>query len=292
MFQRPVTELMRTRRSCRSFARRGIEHQTRAALARYLEELLPGPFGSSVRLGLLELEEGQRIGARLGTYGVIRGARSFLAGAVRRSAMDLEDFGFVFEEAVLKATELGLGTCWLGGTFKRSSFAAALRLAEDELLPAVSPVGYPDGRRTMIDAAFRAVAKSATRKPWHELFFLGTLAQPLSPEKVGPYATPLEMVRLAPSASNRQPWRVVWDGEQSAFHFFLQRSRGYRVPGAVDLQRVDMGIAICHFTLAAQEMGLHGRWQRLPAAPLQETLHYIASWCPADAVLCASGVTR
>ncbi|MBC7187049.1 MAG: nitroreductase family protein [Calditrichaeota bacterium] len=292
MFQRPVTELIRTRRSCRTFARRGIEHETREALLRYLEQPIPGPFGSSVRLGLLELGEGQRIGARLGTYGVIRGARGFLLGAVRRSAMDLEDFGFVFEAAVLKATELGLGTCWLGGTFKRSSFAAALRLAEDELLPAVSPVGHPDERRSMLDVAFRAVAKSATRKPWQELFFAGTLAQPLTPEEAGPFATPLEMVRLAPWASNRQPWRVVWDGEQGAFHFFLQRTRGYRVPGAVDLQRVDMGIALCHFALAAQEMGLRGRWQRLSTAPLPGTLHYIASWCPADAIPCASGVTR
>jgi hypothetical protein len=246
-----------------------------------------------VRLGLLELGEAQGLGARLGTYGVIRGARSFLAGAVRRSVMDLEDFGFVFEAAVLQATELGLGTCWLGGTFRRSSFATALRLAEDELLPALSPVGYPAGRRNVLDVTFRAVARSATRKAWHELFFAGSFAQPLTPEEAGPYATPLEMVRLAPSASNRQPWRVVWDQEQGAFHFFLQRSRGYRVPGAVDLQRVDMGIAICHFTLAAQEMGLRGRWQQLSAAPLvHEALRYVASWCVADAVPCSSEIVR
>jgi len=204
--------------------------------------------------------------------------------------MDLEDFAFLFEGAVLKATDLGLGTCWLGGTFVRSFFATALKLTEEELLPAVSPVGYAENRSTLIDAAFRAVARSATRKPWHELFFAGSCFRPLRPEEAGAYATPLEMVRLAPSASNRQPWRVLWDQGQRTFHFFLVRTPGYRMPGAVDLQRVDMGIAMCHFSLAAQEVGMSGAWRRLaspPAGPAAAL--YIASWIEGEGTLSGEG---
>lgn len=180
---------------------------------------------------------------------------------------------------MLKAIDLGLGTCWLGGTFARSSFATALRLDENEMLPAVSPVGYPRARSTLIDATFRAVARSDTRKPWQELFFAASFSRPLSRDQAGAYALPLEMLRLAPSASNRQPWRILRDEEQRAFHFFLVRTRGYRVPGRVDLQRVDMGIAMCHFTLTAEEVGLHGAWCRL-ASPRRAPRdgHYIASW--------------
>ena len=29
----------------------------------------------------------------------------------------------------------------------------------------------------------------------------------------------------------------------------------------VDLQRIDMGIAMCHFELTAHELGLKGKWQ-------------------------------
>ena len=71
-----------------------------------------------------------------------------------------------------------------------------------------------------------------------------------------------EMVRLAPSASNRQPWRIIRHGV--SWHFYVQRSSGYRrtarLGGVPDLQRVDMGIAMCHWELTAREAGLHGHW--------------------------------
>ena len=72
------------------------------------------------------------------------------------------------------------------------------------------------------------------------------------------------MVRLGPSASNKQPWRVIQ--EDHAFHFYVQRTPGYRdsllqrMLRVEDLQRVDLGIAMCHFELTARELGLRGRW--------------------------------
>ena len=70
---------------------------------------------------------------------------------------------------------------------------------------------------------------------------------------------------MAPSASNKQPWRVVRRGDD--WHFYLQRTKGYGKGSALfavlrlaDLQRVDLGIALCHFELAARELGLAGEW--------------------------------
>jgi len=37
-----------------------------------------------------------------------------------RGDKNLEDFGYLMEEAILFATGLGLGTCWLGGSFTKS----------------------------------------------------------------------------------------------------------------------------------------------------------------------------
>jgi len=55
----------------------------------------------------------------------------------------LIDLGFCMESIILKATKLGLETCWLGGTFKRAAFASKMDLAdEEEILPAITPVGY------------------------------------------------------------------------------------------------------------------------------------------------------
>jgi hypothetical protein len=47
-----------------------------------------------------------------------------------------------------------------------------------------------------------------------------------------------------------------------------------------DLQRVDIGIAMCHFELAADEEGLRGKWNvknpRLKG--MAEKLEYITTW--------------
>jgi hypothetical protein len=39
-----------------------------------------------------------------------------------------------------------------------------------------------------------------------------------------------------------------------------------------------MGIAICHFELTAQAIGLKGRWQVEAAAPTGKLLDYIVTW--------------
>ena len=76
------------------------------------------------------------------------------------------------------------------------------------------------------------------------------------------------MVRLAPSASNRQPWRIIAGRSRKDFHFFLERTPGYNNNRFVksDLQRVDMGIAMCHFELAMKESGFNGYMDNHEAA--------------------------
>ncbi len=101
-----------------------------------------------------------------------------------------------------------------------------------------------------------------------------------------PYAAPLEAVRLAPSASNNQPWRLVLEGGPPVrVHFFLERTPGYRRLTEVDLQRIDLGIALAHFELVARELGLAGGWQPLPEAravhPTADPTDYLLSWCEA-----------
>jgi nitroreductase len=280
-----LTEVIRARSSSRSFDGRPLAPDDRGRLEAFLATLGPGPFGGRARLALVETSAQDRAELRkLGTYGAIKGSRTFLAGAVRRGPMDMEDYGYVFERAVLFATELGLGTCWLGASFRRSGFARAINLAEDEILPAVSPLGYAASRRTAVDAATRFFARSKKRKPWEELFFDGDFATTLSAEAAGPYAEPLEMVRLGPSASNRQPWRLVREGA-AIFHLFISRSAVYsnivvKSPGG-DLQRLDMGIACCHFELTARELGPAGRWEVLEPPPrlaLPARTTYVATW--------------
>lgn len=69
------------------------------------------------------------------------------------------------------------------------------------------------------------------------------------------FELPLEMVRLGPSASNKQPLRIIKD--ENTFHFFVCRNKGYGIAG-YDLQKNDIGIAKCHFDLTIKELEIKG----------------------------------
>jgi hypothetical protein len=284
-FSTPVTEIIQARYSCRTYEDRPIAADTRQRLSAMASSLPPGPFGTSPRFQLVAATAQDRDDLKgLGTYGFIKGATGFLVGASTDAEKSAEDYGYLMELLVLHATDLGLGTCWLGGSFTKSSFAAKIGARAGEKVPAVTAVGYIAGRPRMLDPMMRRFARSDKRLPWHRLFFEHSFGSPLSKEQAGAYATPLEMVRLGPSASNKQPWRVVKQGE--SLHFFLARTGGYgqgrftRARAAADMQRLDMGIAMCHFELATRELGLNGRWVlKEPAINgLDDLTGYTASW--------------
>lgn len=290
-YDHPITELIQTRFSCRTYIERPIEDQVRQRLADFAASTTVGPLGTHSRFELAAATAQDRQALKgLGTYGFIRGATGFIIGATRDAEKGLEDFGYLMERIVLFATDLDLGTCWLGGSFTKSSFAAKIQAQDGELVPAVVSVGYVADNRSAVDRIARFVVSSHGRLPWEQLFFDGDFDVPLLRGTAGDYAVPLEMVRLGPSASNRQPWRIV--KRANAWHFYLQRPQGYRERrvsrmswSVADMQRLDMGIAMCHFDLAARELGLEGRWVvadpgiRTPG----ELTIYTASWMSGQA---------
>jgi nitroreductase len=273
-----VVDLIKLRRSRRNFTDAPIEEKKQDRLAGFMAELKSCPFGSKTRFQLVELKfEGK--GRVPGTYGVIKGAKTFITGVVEENPHGFIDYGYQMEQIILLATGLGLATCWMGGTFKRSVFADKMKLNPGEMPPAVSPVGHASGESSVIDSVFRFGAKSSTRKPWTEMFYQDDFETPLDEKTAGGYAVPLEMVRLAPSASNRQPWRIVKN--RGGFHLFLQRTKSYdKLTKDVDLQQLDMGIAMCHFELAALELGIAGKWESMDAGVIitPERTEYVVSW--------------
>ncbi len=123
--------------------------------------------------------------------------------------------------------------------------------------------------------------KSARRKPWKELFFRADFKTPLTEADAGAYAEPLELLRLAPSATNAQPWRVVMDGQ--FFHFYAVVGKEALAANPPAIQRVDGGIGACHFHLSAQDKGLRGAFERLEgrSADAPEGWRYLFSWVKA-----------
>jgi len=284
-FSKPISELIKERYSCRTYSGESLTIEIQEQLANFINILTKGPFGSRPRFDLVASKKGDPDKlSDLGTYGFIKDAPGYIIGLTEPGGMNLEDFGFLMEAIILFATDLGLGTCWLGGTFTRSTFTDRVNATKTDLIPAVTAVGYPAKKPRKLDGQIRQTAGSDHRLPWEELFFNKTKSIPLTPNQANEYAEPLEMVRQGPSASNKQPWRII-KGDH-CWHFYLCRTPGYRdriyskIIKIEDLQRVDMGIAMCHFELTAKASGLSGSWQSQGASPfdLDSDLEYLTTW--------------
>ncbi len=269
-----INKVAKKRKSIRTYIEKPLEESDRQKINDYINKLAEEehPFTAKLRIKLFDVDK--EINAKdLGTYGVIKGARTYLGVAVNETENAMETVGYVFEKLVLYAASIGLGTCWLGGTFNRGEFAKAMKLEENEFFPIASPIGYPAPKNHTVDKIMRKAIKADHRKPFESMFFEKDFSSPLSNESAGEFADILEAVRLAPSAKNDQPWRILKDG--NIFHFFEKKT----IPSSShDIQRLDVGIAGCHFDLAAKEKGIKGTLTALDTPPEENGLIYVFSW--------------
>lgn len=234
------------------------------------------PFKSAHRFEFVSTQLGKE-GEKLGTYGIIRGASDYLVSAMTLGPEHLEALGFDIEYAVLEAEALGLGSCWLGGTFNKGQFAKAMALKENEILPIVLPVGKPANKDGFMGRLIRSVAGSNDRKPFEQLFFDGDFTKGLTELEAGQALEALEAVRRAPSASNKQPWRII--KQDGRFDFYLEPTKGYSDRLGYDIQRVDLGIAVCHFDVVMMSKGVNGSWQKKDdLSPKNGEAIYVISW--------------
>jgi len=276
-FPAPITDIIKKRRSWRTYSSKPVENEKREQLLQFIAKLDKPPFGSGARFQLIDPDL-KFTGKVSGTYGVIKGAKTFIAGIVANSPKDMEDVGYLFEKIILFCTGIGLDTCWMGASFNRSLFAEKIKLDHEEKIPVVSPIGYRANRRSLTDTVFHMSAGSKNRRPWSDLFFNHSFNSNLNPKDAGSLEIPFEMVRLAPSAVNKQPWRLIMD--EGAVHFFLKRTKGFESMFKMDLQRIDMGIAMCHFELAINETDTEGGWmvEKSGMSSIPNDMEYIVSW--------------
>ena len=273
-----VNETVKQRYSVRTYDPQPVSNDIRENILSYAATI-HNPLGPRPRYQFIETSASAN-GEKLGTYGIIKGASLYLAVTTRPEDGAMEGLGYDLEQLILYMTSQGLGTCWLGGTFNRSAFANAMEIQDGEIFSILSPVGYPATKKRIGESLFRRTLKADQRMPWEKLFFAQDFSSPLTKEAAADYQIPLEMLRLAPSAVNKQPWRVLM--KNGAFHFFKQGTMGGE-SGALDMQQIDVGIGICHFHLAALEQGLSGHFERIEPANLAELaipadVHYVTSW--------------
>ena len=265
-----ITDHIMKRRSVRTFDGRKLAEEDLEKIRSFMGTI-ENPFSIPVEFKFLHAKEHGLI------CPVVTGTELYVGGKIKNVTNANVAFGYSFEMLVLYAQSLGIGTVWLGGTMNRAAYEQAMKLDADEIMPCASPLGYPAKKISLREGTMRKAIKADERLPFEELFFEGNFAAPLTKEKAGIFLQPLEMVRLAPSAVNKQPWRVVI--ADNAAHFYLKRSKGFGHEADLDMQKIDLGIALCHFALTAKEKGLDVRFTQRDSIPVSESdMEYIASY--------------
>ena len=170
----------------------------------------------------------------------------FVAVSTLDTPEALINAGFLFQQLDLYLQSRGLGCCWVG--LGRSRKPAPERLTHTILMPfgiAAEPVWREDvsqfKRKTLAEIADQADPR-------------------------------LECVRIAPSATNSQPWYIL-HGE-GVLHVYQVIQPALKRMTLGRMNCIDMGIALCHLALTCQgDFTL----QQLENAPRPEGCTYIGT---------------
>lgn len=266
--QPSIKDIIRSRRSVRTFDGSALRAEDSAALEAYIAQLR-NPFGVPVTFRLMDAKTHNL------SSPVIIGEQAYLAAKVARVAHYEIAFGYSFEKACIYAWSRGVGTVMLAASLSRSTFEQAMAVQSDEVLPVASPVGYPAEKKSVRERLMRKGLKADDRKAFDALFFCRSFDTPLQQADAGQWLDALEAVRWAPSATNGQPWRAVVDGD--SVHFYEAKSMRDNAMG--DIQKVDIGIALAHFDLVCEEDGIKGSFCfDDPGFAAPENTQYIVSF--------------
>lgn len=243
-------ENIQGRRSIRTFLKQPLREENHAYLSTVLSDIQTelGPFGNRIQLWESHLKDEKKIG----TYGMIKHPAGYVVGSVDHSDEGLIDYGYLFEKMILALNEKKIGTCWMAGTFKRKGMIAT----NNQLIPAVSPIGHYDQSR-FFEKMMRHMVKADLRKPFESLFYKNDF-DTVYVKDTQPLTEALEGVRLGPSASNKQPWRLLI--REDKVHFYLAEDKKYNAALGFKVQYLDMGIAMYHLEAVLKDHHIIGEW--------------------------------
>lgn len=189
------------------------------------------------------------------SYGMFKNPRNYLCAVIDPSFPDAEErAGFFAQRFAMHALRLGIGSCFISGTFSPKHVNA--RMEVYERLPFIMCFGVPaGGSDTPLSRLMMKIVHGAKRTARD--FFSGTDEQyALACEKFPWLPTALEGILCAPSAANRQPVRTGLVEDEGIY--FIEAFSVNRSP-------IDLGIAKFNFQAPLEvsgewEWGEHGKF--------------------------------
>jgi len=273
MFDKPIDVLIKERKSTRHYDDRQVSADHVETLQSLLDQLTCDDYRFVIA------DYSMKKGEKISTYGLIKNAKKFIYAIsdknIGSDRVKSTQFGYDFEKIILKATDLGIDTCWMGMSYNEKQVLNTLKTNDKERLIMATPIGYRK-KSSIQDSLTRRIVGAHKRKNNNKIFYDRELNKELVNFREG-YEHVLNMVRLAPSAGNVQPWRIVQTGD--GYDFYLKPAKFYdkMKDKRVDFSYNDMGIAKLHFEIATEASGLEGQWIH-KKDEISKALEYLFSW--------------
>ncbi len=218
-----LQEAIKARHSVRSYKEQPIEKAAVDAILRSIGEI-------DSKTGLhfqLVLEEPHAFTGLL-SYGTFKGVRNYIVAVGKKQKGVAEQIGYYGEQLVLQAQTLGLDTCWVGLTFRKT--ANAFVLNEGEKVYCVIALGYGNGS-----------FKKHKVKPMEKV----SNASDLTPKW---FKEGVEAALLAPTAVNQQKFFFEYKPKFGTSKPTVAAKKSLSLVGYTD---IDLGIAKYHFEIGA-----------------------------------------
>ena len=234
-------EAVQKRISCRSYEDRLIDPDILQKLMEFNDQLNEE---SGLHFQLFSLDKQGSPAVKLAAAMFSGPVYTFAALVGGEDKLSAEKVGYYGQRLVLYATQLGLGTCWVAGTYDKKSIT--VDVMEGEKLWDVIPMGYATERIPFKQKMIRKTIRRSDRKP--EQFLESDITYEEAPEWI---KKGIEAVFLGPSAVNQQPVNIVYkDGKVSAR--IWKKGNG--------LEHNDLGIAKKQFEAGAAYAGVNGHF--------------------------------
>lgn len=217
-----LQEAVRARHSVRSYTDKKIEGD---ALAQLQQAIAAANKKSGLHIQLC-LDAPDAFTGFMARYGKFENVNNYIAlvGAKDDKALD-EKCGYYGEQLVLLAQQLGLNTCWVGGTYRKGKTTATIHSGEKLRIVVTIGYGAEQGKPHKTKPMERLADIYSTTPAWF---------------KAG-----VQAAMLAPTALNQQK-----------FHFaLLENDQVKATPGSGFYAKVDLGIAKYHFGIGADDAG-------------------------------------
>ena len=210
-----MEELIRNRHSVRKYRDVPLKEDDIISINKILEEINKNDLS-------FKLMTNENVFNLILGYGFIKNCKNYIVLSGKDNDELEEKVGYYGELLVLKLLEIGINSCFVGGTYKKKK--VNYDLPNNHKIVMVLAIGYGiDNGNKAKTKTFNEVSLTKDVPDW--------------------YKNGIDMVLLAPSAINQKKWKFE----------FVKPNFVRAISGGNHFPKVDLGIAKFHFEIGAKK---------------------------------------